>query len=272
MYLSWAQVHWASMRYSVKMTVLRKPLPWLTAGEIFPNPSEAWDESSCAPGLLAAGGALDVATLCRAYSAGIFPWYSTGQPVLWWSPDPRMVLKVENFKLHSSFKKKLQRFSRSTNCEIRMNSAFDQVIESCAHSRRYGQAGTWILPEMIEAYRNLHQAGLAHSVETWIDGKLSGGLYCVSIGGSVFGESMFSNENDASKISLAALVGFCKHHEIMQIDCQQNTKHLASLGAREISRDEFILGVKQGLEQSTPSWQFSDQYWQEILNPKAAST
>ena len=260
------------MRYSVRMTTQREPLPWLTIGEIFPNSNKAWDENSSAPGLLAAGGALDVETLCRAYSAGIFPWFSIGQPVLWWSPDPRMVLKVADFKLHSSFKKTLRLFCRSIDCEIRMDSAFRRVIESCAHSSRDGQAGTWILPEMVEAYCALHQAGLAHSVETWIDGKLSGGLYCVSIGGSVFGESMFSNKNSASKISLAALVGFCRHHKIMQIDCQQNTKHLASLGAHEISRDEFVKGVTQGLKQSAPIWQFSDQYWNEILSSKADKT
>ncbi len=246
------------------MSTQREHLPWLMPGQGFPDPSEAWDENSPAPGLLAAGGVLNVETLSRAYSSGIFPWYSNGQPVLWWSPDPRMVLKVTDFRVYPSFKKTLQRFCRTPGCEIRMDSVFRQVIESCATSSRDGQGGTWILPEMIEAYCALHQAGLAHSVETWIDGKLSGGLYCVSIGLSVFGESMFSNENDASKISLAALVGFCRHHQIAQIDCQQNTKHLASLGAREISRDEFIKTMTTGLTKSAPPWQFSPLYWQEI--------
>ena len=118
----------------------------------------------------------------------------------------------------------------------------------------------------------MHQAGLAHSVETWIDGKLSGGLYCVSMGGAVFGESMFSNQRDASKIALAALVGFCRHHKVALIDCQQNTRHLASLGAREMTRDQFIRSVRAGLAESGPVWQFSDLYWQNVLNPGPAST
>lgn len=260
------------MRYSATMSTQREPLTWLAPGENFPNPDEAWDENSPAPGLLAAGGALDVDTLRRAYSAGIFPWYSDGQPILWWSPDPRMVLKVADFKLHPSFKKTLQRFGKTPGCEVRMDSAFRRVIESCATSPRDGQAGTWILPEMIEAYCSLHQAGLAHSVETWIDGKLSGGLYCVSMGGAVFGESMFSNESDASKIALAALVGFCRHHKMAQIDCQQNTQHLASLGAREMTREQFISGVNAGIAKAAPVWQFSAVYWQDVLNPGPAST
>jgi leucyl/phenylalanyl-tRNA--protein transferase len=252
------------------MSTQRDPLTWLAPGERFPNPSEAWDENSPAPGLLAAGGALDVETLRRAYSAGIFPWYSDGQPILWWSPNPRMVLRVADFKLHPSFKKTLQRFGKTPGCEVRIDSAFRQVIESCATSPRDSQAGTWILPAMIEAYCELHQAGLAHSVETWINGKLSGGLYCVSMGGAVFGESMFSTENDASKIALAALVGFCRHHKIIQIDCQQNTRHLASLGACEVSRDQFIQGVSAGLAEPGPVWQFNALHWQEILNPRPA--
>ena len=143
---------------------------------------------------------------------------------------------------------------------------------SCATSPRDGQAGTWILPEMIEAYCSLHNTGLAHSVETWIDGKLSGGLYCVSMGCAVFGESMFSNESDASKIALAALVGFCMNHKIAQIDCQQNTRHLASLGAREMTREQFIGGVSAGLAEAAPVWQFSAGYWQDVLNPGPATT
>lgn len=260
------------MRYSANMSDQRPPLPWLEPDQSFPNPNQAWDENSPAPGLLAAGGVLNTETLRRAYSAGIFPWYSDGQPVLWWSPDPRMVLKVTDFRLHRSLKKTLQRFCRTQDCEIRMDSAFRQVIESCSTSPRDGQGGTWILPEMIEAYCALHRVGLAHSVETWVDGKLLGGLYCIAIGKSVFGESMFSKENDASKISLAALVGFCRHHNIAQIDCQQNTGHLASLGACEISRDEFIRKMTKGLTESAPVWQFSPLYWQEILNPRPAQT
>lgn len=247
-------------------------LPWLEPDQGFPDATQAWGENSPAPGLLAAGGELNVETLRRAYSAGIFPWYSEGQPVLWWSPDPRMVLRVDEFRLHPSLKKTLRRFCRTPGCEVRMDSAFRQVIESCSARLRRGQAGTWILPEMIEAYCRLHEAGLAHSVETWIDGRLVGGLYCIGIGKSVFGESMFSTESDGSKISLAALVGFCRHHGVALIDCQQNTGHLASLGAREIPRDQFIREVSTGLAALAPAWRFDPLYWQEVLNQRSVQT
>lgn len=245
------------------------PLPWLAPGQDFPPADEAWGENSPAPGLLAAGGVLDVDTLCRAYSRGIFPWFSEGQPTLWWSPNPRMVLGVDAFRLHPSFKKTLEKFLKTVDCEIRIDSAFEQVIQACATSPRAGQAGTWIVPDMIAAYRELHRAGFAHSVETWVHGKLVGGLYCVALGKSVFGESMFSRAPNGSKIALAALVGFCRHHAIRQIDCQQNTTHLASLGAGEICRDRFVTQVTAGLAQATPVWQFDAIYWRELLPSKA---
>ncbi len=247
-------------------------LPWLSPGQNFPPASQAWGESSPAPGLLAAGGVLDVDTLRRAYSHGIFPWYSEGQPTLWWSPNPRMVLDVAEFRLHPSFRKKLQKFRKTEDCEIRMDSNFKQVIEACSTSPREGQAGTWIVPDMIAAYGELHKAGFAHSVETWVNGELVGGLYCVALGKSVFGESMFSRATDASKIALAALVGFCRHHAVRQIDCQQNTRHLASLGAREISRDLFVQQVAAGLAQVAPVWRFDPLYWQELLPAMSAQT
>lgn len=243
-------------------------LPWLAPGQDFPPASQAWGESSAAPGLLAAGGILDTATLQRAYSQGIFPWFSEGQPTLWWSPNPRMVLDVSKFRLHPSFKKTLRKFSTTPGCEIRIDSAFKQVIQACATSPRSGQAGTWIVPDMIAAYNDLHRTGLAHSVETWVNGELVGGLYCVGLGKSVFGESMFSRSSDASKIALAALVSFCRHHEIKQIDCQQNTSHLASLGACELSREQFIQNVAAGLMQPAPAWCFNPLFWQEILLSK----
>jgi leucyl/phenylalanyl-tRNA--protein transferase len=151
-------------------------LPWLAPGEPFPDPSQAWDESQPAPGLLAAGGALDVATLQRAYARGIFPWFSEGQPVLWWSTDPRMVLFTDEFRLHRSLRKSLTRFRAAPRCEVRIDSAFEQVIRACAGSPRPGQSGTWIVPAIVDAYVAFHQAGHAHSVETWIDGELAGGL------------------------------------------------------------------------------------------------
>lgn len=240
-------------------------LPWLAPGEEFPPVKSAWGSNSPADGLLAAGGELDVPTLTRAYSQGIFPWFSEGQPVLWWSPNPRMVLPVKAFSIKPSFKKSLKKFRKTPGCEIRMDSAFEQVIQACASSPRTGQAGTWIVPDMVAAYVQLHHSGLAHSVETWVDDKLVGGLYCVAIGRAVFGESMFSRASDASKIALAALIAFCRQHGIDHVDCQQNTRHLASLGAREIRREQFLSLVAGAIGQTAPAWHFDPLYWREIL-------
>ncbi len=240
-------------------------LPWLAPGDPFPAPAQAWGASDPAPGLLAGGGALDVDSLLRAYTWGIFPWFSEGQPILWWSPDPRMVLRVDAFRLHRSLRKTLNRFSRAPECEIRCDSAFTQVIRACADSPRPGQSGTWIMPDMVRAYEALHRAGFAHSVETWVDGQLAGGLYCVALGQAVFGESMFTRVPDASKIALAALVAFCKHHGIAMIDCQQNTRHLTSLGAREMARSRFVSQVTASAAKPAPPWQFNPVYWEELL-------
>lgn len=249
------------------MTSAQPPLPWLAPGEAFPPVKEAWGTDAPAPGLLAAGGALDVATLRHAYLQGVFPWYSAGQPILWWSPDPRMVLQTDAFKLHRSLRKTLTAFTQDAQCEVRFDTAFTDVITACATSPRIGQSGTWILPEMVRAYTALHRAGIAHSIETWIDGELVGGLYCVGLGRAVFGESMFTRVPDASKIALAALVAFCRAHQIPQIDCQQNTSHLASLGAREIPRSVFGAKVKQQALLPNPVWQFKPIYWQHLLLP-----
>ena len=172
-------------------------------------------------GLLAFGGDLSIARLQAAYRRGIFPWFSTGQPVLWWSTDPRMVLEPADFRLHRSLRKTLQGLVHSGRLEVRIDHEFERVIQACALSPRPGQTGTWILPAMVQAYVRLHQAGVAHSVETWIDGELAGGLYCVNVGAMVFGESMFSRRSDASKIALAALVSFARVHHLPLIDCQQ---------------------------------------------------
>ena len=239
-------------------------LVWLEADQDFPPLAQAWGAGSPAPGLLAAGARLDVDTLCRAYRRGIFPWFSAGQPILWWCPDPRMVLDVDDFRLHASLRKSVRKFRRTDGCEIHMDRAFDQVIAHCSAGARGERADGWIVPGMIEAYTGLHRAGLAHSVETWMDGELVGGLYCVAMGKFVFGESMFSRVSDASKIALAALVGFCRAHDIGLIDCQQRTHHLASLGAREISRASFIRQVQARVEASAPIWRFDPLYWNEI--------
>lgn len=248
------------------------PLPWLEPGEDFPPVEQAWGRGSDAPGLLAAGGSLDVDTLCNAYAHGIFPWFSPGQPILWWSTDPRMVLKVDEFRLHRSLRKTLQKFVSAPGCEIRVDSSFQDVISACAGSPRPGQDGTWIVPAMVQAYIALHRAGHAHSVETWVDGQLVGGLYCVSLGRAVYGESMFARASDASKIALAALVAFCRAHDIALIDCQQNTSHLASLGAQEIPRVDFLRHIDAARQLPSPGWQFLPLYWQQLLTPPTETT
>jgi leucyl/phenylalanyl-tRNA--protein transferase len=243
-------------------------LPWLHPGDPFPDSSDAWDESQPAPGLLAAGGALDVDSLHRAYSRGIFPWFSEGQPILWWSTDPRMVLPTAEFRLHRSLRKTLAKFVADPRCEVRIDSDFDAVIRACAATPRAGQSGTWIVPAMVRAYQSFHRAGFAHSVETWIDGDLAGGLYCVGIGRAVFGESMFTRAPDASKIALAALVAFSRSSGIGLIDCQQNTRHLASLGAREIPRSLFVEHVSRESQKAPAQWRFEPVYWNALLPPR----
>ena len=241
------------------------PLPWLETGQAFPPVEQAWGEDDPAPGLVAAGGALDVATLVNAYSQGIFPWFSEGQPTLWWSPDPRTVLQPGAFKLHRSLRKTLRRLLLESRLELRFDHGFERVIRACARTPREGQDGTWILPTMVAAYTALHEAGHAHSVETWIDGALVGGLYCVNLGGMVFGESMFSHQTDASKLALAGLVAFCRAHQLPLIDCQQNTAHLATLGSETLSRHAFCQQVKAALLLPAPTWQFDPVYWNFLL-------
>jgi leucyl/phenylalanyl-tRNA--protein transferase len=232
----------------------------------FPDTRQAWGVDTDAPGLLAAGADLTPSTLQTAYSQAVFPWFSEGQPILWWSPDPRMVLRVEDFRLHRSLRKTLQAFVHAPDCEVRIDTAFPQVIRACAESSRHGQAGTWIVDDMVAAYTELHTLGLAHSVETWCGGALVGGLYCVGIGQAVFGESMFMRQTDASKIALAALIAFCRHVGIQMVDCQQNTTHLASLGAREMPRADFVHHVRQARHAPAPQWRFSPLYWSELLS------
>jgi leucyl/phenylalanyl-tRNA--protein transferase len=243
-------------------------LPWLDPGDPFPDPARAWDARQPAPGLLAAGGALDIDSLHRAYSSGIFPWFSEGQPILWWSTDPRMVLFPAEFRLHRSLRKTIARLAADPSFEIRFDSAFEDVIRACAMSPRPGQAGTWIVPQMVHAYCAFHRAGFAHSVEVWTEGRLAGGLYCVGIGQAVFGESMFTRVPDASKVALAALVAFCLEHGIGMVDCQQNTQHLASLGAREIPRAAFVAQVAQSVKKPAPPWRFDSLYWQRLMPRK----
>ena len=231
----------------------------------FPATVEALGTDSEAPGLLAVGGELSVARLEQAYRRGIFPWYSDGQPVLWWAPDPRMVLPVSEFKLSRSLRKTLQRFVRSPGHKLRIDDAFDRVIANCAGTLREGQRGTWIVPPLQRAYGAWHRAGAVHSFETWIGGQLVGGLYGVAIGRMFFGESMFSHATDASKIALAALVAFCRAHGFALIDCQQNTQHLASIGAREVPRAEFERHLALTLGAAgPPRWTYDSAYWAQL--------
>ncbi len=242
------------------------PLPWLAPQTPFPSAHSAWDAQSQAPGLLAAGGALDVETLKNAYGKGIFPWFSEGQPILWWSPEPRMVLKVNDFILHRSFKKSLFRFSQDSDSEIRVDTAFEEVIGSCAQAIRNQQSGTWIVPAMVQAYIEMHQHGYAHSIEVWKNKKLVAGLYCIALGKAVFGESMFTTVPNGSKIALAALLALCKQQDVKWIDCQQNTDHLASLGAAPINRAEFLNGVDDAKALPPLDWRFTPLYWNQILS------
>ena len=239
---------------------------WLHApDDPLPDTRQALPPGSDAPGLLAAGGELTPKRLTEAYSHGVFPWYSAGQPVLWWSPDPRMVLLVDEFRLSRSLRKTVKRFAANPRCELRIDSAFRRVIGACASAPREGQDGTWIVPEMIEAYCAWHALGAAHSVETWIDGELVGGLYGVSLGRMFFGESMFARRTDASKIAFAALVCFCRAHGVTMIDCQQHTGHLASMGARELRRVEFETRLTRN--QGAPpivDWTYDLRLWRHL--------
>ncbi|MEO6062617.1 MAG: leucyl/phenylalanyl-tRNA--protein transferase [Thermoflexales bacterium] len=186
-------------------------------------------------GLLALGGAATPERLLDAYRRGIFPWSGPGEPLLWWSPDPRMVLFTEEF--HAS--RSLLRTVKAGRFEVRRNTAFRQVMEACAEPRP-GQEGTWITPEILDGYCGLHAQGYAHSVESWQDGALVGGLYGVWIGRMFFGESMFARATDASKVALVHLVEALQSAGVPMIDCQQETEHLASFGARPIPRTEFV--------------------------------
>ncbi|MFA6314569.1 MAG: leucyl/phenylalanyl-tRNA--protein transferase [Sterolibacterium sp.] len=214
-------------------------IPWLTRTNWFPPVDKALSEPN---GLLAAGGDLAAERLLCAYRRGIFPWYSPGEPLLWWSPDPRMVLLPSEVRISRSLHRKL----KVADYEIRLDSAFAEVIAACAAPRGEG-GGTWISAEMQAAYQRLHQLGYAHSVETWVElegrSTLVGGLYGVAIGSVFYGESMFSRVSDASKIALAHLCRLLERRGFVVIDCQMNTPHLASLGAREIPRQEFVAGL-----------------------------
>jgi leucyl/phenylalanyl-tRNA--protein transferase len=223
-------------------------IPWLESDTPFPPLRSALKHPN---GLLAAGGELSPERLLDAYRHGIFPWFSKGDPILWWSPDPRMVLFPGELKISRSLAKTL----RNRRYEVRFDYGFDAVVAECAAPRE-SEPGTWISGDMLAAYGNLHRLGHAHSVETWIDGELAGGLYGVALGGAFFGESMFSRVRDASKIALVALVAHLKSGAFGLIDCQMRTRHLESLGAREIPRRRFAQLIEELIHYPRPpgSW------------------
>ncbi len=220
-------------------------IPWLSARTPFPPLARALAEPN---GLLAAGGDLSPERLVAAYRRGIFPWYSEGQPILWWSPDPRMVLPVAGFRVSRSLRKRVA----ARTFETRVDTAFRDVVGACAAVPRPGQRGTWITAEMVDAYCELHRLGYAHSVESWRDGALVGGLYGVALGRVFFGESMFARETDASKVALVALVARLQRLDVPLVDCQQETAHLASFGARPMARDRFAAALTQLIHSAEP--------------------
>ena len=210
-------------------------IPWLEGAPAFPPVSAALAEPN---GLLAAGGALTPEWLIEAYRHGIFPWFNPGEPILWWSPHPRLVLIPDAIRISHSLRKTLRR----GHFEVRFDTAFAEVIDACAAPREPG-LGTWITAEMRCAYCRMHELGVAHSVESWRDGKLVGGLYGMALGGVFFGESMFSRESDASKVALAHLARFLRTRGYVMIDCQMTTAHLQSMGAREMPRSDFCAAL-----------------------------
>jgi leucyl/phenylalanyl-tRNA--protein transferase len=222
-------------------------IPWLapdSAPDAFPPVDEALTEPD---GLLCAGGDLSEARLLQAYRRGIFPWYSEGQPILWWSPDPRAVLFPNEFKVSRSLAKTL----RNRGFETTFDRAFSDVIRRCADVRQRPE-GTWITWQMTAAYDRLHAAGFAHSVETWLDGRLAGGLYGIALGRIFFGESMFSLERDASKVAFKQLVDRSLELGVDLIDCQVSNPHLSSLGARDLPRREFVARIARAIPDLTP--------------------
>ena len=215
--------------------------------ELFPDPEGADPE-----GLVAVGGDLSVRRLLAAYGAGIFPWYGEGQPLLWWSPDPRCVLFPEKFRIPHTVRKEI----RKCGFSVTVNQAFCDVMTGCAATPRPDQDGTWIMPEMVDAYASLHELGFAHSVEVWehdaAGNTLVGGLYGVGLGRAFFGESMFHLCPEASRAALAGLVGFLRERDFLLLDCQQATPHMLAMGAREIPRKEFLALLRQAVPVPDP--------------------
>jgi leucyl/phenylalanyl-tRNA--protein transferase len=209
---------------------------------IFPPPDHAEDD-----GLLAVGGDLSERRLLLAYASGIFPWYSEGSPLLWWSPDPRLVLIPDELKISRSLSQKIKKNVYT----VTMDTAFDSIINNCATVQRRNSNGTWITDDMMAAYSELHNSGFAHSIEAWYEGELAGGLYGISLGAAFFGESMFAVRSDASKVAFVQLVQQLRKWQFTLVDCQITTTHLVRFGAREIPRSDFLHRLRRALEKPT---------------------
>jgi leucyl/phenylalanyl-tRNA--protein transferase len=225
-------------------------IPLLDDDDTFPPVSRSLDASSGLSGLLAATRSISASRLGQAYRSGIFPWYSEGQPILWWSPDPRMVLQLDEFRCGHGLRRALKRDAADARLTFGFDIDFKGVMRRCAAVPRTDQDGTWITDDIIAAYSELHVQGFAHSFELREKGELIGGGYGVAIGRMFYGESMFAIRRDASKVALCGLVDFASRHEFRMIDCQQNTRHLGSLGAREISRTDFIRNMTALIERT----------------------
>lgn len=225
-------------------------IPFLGPADPFPPVEQALDNPD---GLLAAGGSLATKRLVDAYRRGIFPWFNEGDPILWWSPDPRTVLRPADIHISHSLKKKLKKDAFL----VTIDKAFSRVLDGCAAPRE-GDAGTWLSTAMRRAYNTLHAAGLAHSVEVWMDGELAGGIYGVALGRMFFGESMFTRRTDASKIGMARLAAQLDRWHFPMIDCQLETDHLISLGAQPMSRRQFVAEVDLLVKEPSPDWVLDD--------------
>ncbi len=239
----------------------RTMIPLLSLTDPLPPVDQALDEPN---GLLAAGGGLGVARLIEAYARGIFPWFSDGDPVLWWCPDPRMILPTDRVHVSRSLRRRL----RKADFAITMDRAFTDVVQACAAPRR-DESDTWLVPSMMRAYERLHEAGAAHSIETWMDGTLAGGVYGVALGRMFYGESMFSRWTDGSKIAIVALAAQLARWNFPIIDCQMRTTHLTTLGAVELTRSQFVREVDRLVRRSpVPSpWKADEDLIAEFRRP-----
>jgi leucyl/phenylalanyl-tRNA--protein transferase len=233
-------------------------IPWIELhSPLFPSPRTfVQDNPELPQDLIALSDSMDEQLLLAAYRQGIFPWYSEGQPVMWWCTSPRMVLDTRQINISDSLRKKLKQVLKNPAWEIKVDTAFREVITACAQSQRKDQDGTWITEEIIAHYAQLHEQGIAHSVETWFDGTLVGGLYGINLGTMFYGESMFRKITDASKIALAALCAWCAEVHIHLIDCQQQTTHLLSMGAHPIPKDSFLDWIESHIDQPSPLWKW----------------